>query len=123
MNQYRNTEKDIHNRIYKFIINCFREIVRKIPRTPENIPIIGQISSSLTSMGANDQEADAAFSRKDFIAKYSIVRKETRETHYWLSIIGDTNILNIHIVEPYLTECEKIRNIVSKIIENTKGIH
>jgi four helix bundle protein len=123
MNQYRNTEKDIHKRIYKLIIECFRNVIRKIPKTPENIPIIGQISSSLTSMGANDQEADAAFSRKDFIAKYSIVRKETRETCYWLSVIYDTNILDTHIVKPYLTECEEIRNVVSKIIENTKGIH
>jgi four helix bundle protein len=121
MNQYRNTEKDIHKRIYKFIIGCFRDVVRKIPKTPENIPIIQQISSSFTSMGANDQEADAAFSRKDFIAKYAIVRKETRETYYWLSVISDTNILETRVVEPYLTECEEIRNVVSKIIENTKG--
>lgn len=120
MNQYRDTKKDIHKRIYRFVIDCFRDIVKKIPKKPENIPIIQQISSSLTSMGANDQEADAAFTRKDFIAKYAIVRKETRETHYWLSFVKDSELLPATIVEPYISECEEIRNVVSKIIENSK---
>ncbi|KKQ23233.1 MAG: hypothetical protein US40_C0016G0021 [Candidatus Roizmanbacteria bacterium GW2011_GWC2_37_13] len=90
MNKYSNTEKDIHKRIYKFVISCFNNIVKKIPKTVENLPIIEQISSSLTSMGANDREADASTSRKDFIAKYTIVKKETKETEYWLSVIKDT---------------------------------
>ncbi|KKU88498.1 hypothetical protein A3A64_03740 [Candidatus Gottesmanbacteria bacterium RIFCSPLOWO2_01_FULL_48_11] len=120
MNKYRNTEKDIHTRIYRFVVGCFRDIVQKIPKTKENFPVIEQISSSLTSMGANDQEADAAISKKDFIAKYVIVRKETRETHYWLSLINDTGIFPGQIVEPYRQECEEIRNIVSKIVENTR---
>lgn len=120
MNPYHNTEKDIHARIYRFVTDCFRDVVKKIPKTPENIPIIGQISSSLTSMGANDAEADAASSRRDFIAKYTIVRKETRETYYWLCFLRDTSILDGSIVEPYIKECEEIRNIVSSIIDHSR---
>jgi len=52
--------------------------VNSYPKTTENIPVISQVSSSLTSIGANDQEADATTSKKDFIAKYAIVRKETK---------------------------------------------
>ena len=92
MNKYRGTEKDIHTRIYKFVIACFRDVVKKIPKTTENIPIISQLSSSLTSIGANDQEADATTSKKDFIAKYAIVRKKTKETKYWLSFIKDSSL-------------------------------
>jgi len=121
MNQYRDTEKDIHKRIYRFVIDCFQSIVKKIPKSPENNPIIGQISSSLTSMGANDNEADAAFSKKDFVAKYTIVRKETRETYYWLSVIRDTQIESALIIDPRLKECKEIQNIVSTIIENTQS--
>ena len=95
MNKYRNTEEDIHQRIYKFILGCFKDIVKKIPKTTENLPIIHQVSSSLTSMGANDQEADASGSRRDFIAKYQVV-------------------------DPYIAECQEILLIVSKIIENAK---
>lgn len=120
MNRYANTEKDIHKRIYRFIINCFRDAVKKIPKNHENLPIISQLSSSLTSMGANDQEADAAFSKKDFIAKYSIVKKETKETYYWLSFVRDTQLVEQNIVDRYITECQEILLIVSKIIQNTK---
>jgi four helix bundle protein len=119
MNNYRNTNKDIHKRIFTFVVQCFKDIVQKIPKKTENIPIISQISASLTSMGANDSEADAAFSRKDFVAKYTIVRKETKETSYWLCIIRDTNILSSSTINPYINECEEIKNIVSSIINNS----
>lgn len=120
VNKYKDTEKDIHKRIYKFVINCFKDVVRKIPKTAENIPIIQQITSSLTSMGANDQEADGASSNRDFISKYSIVRKETKETKYWLSFIRDSGILLETIVNPYIEECLEIQKVVSTIIENSK---
>jgi len=120
MNKYRGTDKDIHTRIYKFIIDCFRDVVKKIPKTTENIPIISQVSSSLTSIGANDQEADATTSKKDFIAKYAIEKKETKETNYWLSFIKDSLLVEAKIVEPYIRECQEILMIVSKIIENTR---
>lgn len=121
MNKYRGTDKDIHTRIYRFVVGCFHDVVKKIPKTPENIPTIQQLSSSLTSMGANDQEADAALTKKDFIAKYVIVRKETSETQYWLSFVRDAEILSSTIVDSFVTECIEIRNVVSSIIENSKS--
>ena len=71
-------------------------------------------------MGANDQEADASASKKDFIAKYMIVRKETKETKYWLSFVHDSDLIRQTIVEPYIKECQEILLIVSKILENTR---
>ncbi len=122
MNKYKGTDKDIHTRIYKFVLGCFRDVVMKIPRRPETIPIVEQIASSLTSIGANDREADASGSQKDFIAKYMIVRKETNETHYWLSIISDLHLVNFSQVDPYIKECQEILNIVSSIIKSAKRI-
>lgn len=123
MNKYRNTSLDIHKRIYDFVINCFTNIIKKITKSVETDPVIKQITASLTSMGANDQEADGAVTKKDFIAKYTIVRKETKETKYWLSVIKDTGMLRKELVEPYIQECQEIQMIVSKIIENSKRIH
>lgn len=120
MNIYRDTEKDIHKRIYKFVVACFNNIVKKIPKFKENLSIIEQIGSSLTSVGANDQEADGASSSKDFVAKYMIVRKEAKETKYWLNIIKDTEILSEVIVNPYIQECHEIQMIISKIIQNVQ---
>jgi four helix bundle protein len=120
MNKYANSPQDIHTRIYSFVINCFRDVVRKIPKSVENNPIISQIASSLTSMGANDQEADAAESKKDFIAKYTIVKKETKETKYWLSFVSDSGLVPKILVQDSLLEVQEILLIVSKIIQNTK---
>jgi four helix bundle protein len=118
VNKYRTTPLDIHARIFRFTVNCFLEVVRKIPKSTETLPIISQISSSLTSMGANDQEADAAGSKRDFIAKYMIVRKETKETYYWLSFLKQIEVLPATLIDPYLNECKQIQNIVSKILQN-----
>lgn len=93
MNKYKGTEKDIHRRIYIFVLNCFRDVVMRIPRHTETAPIISQIASSLTSMGANDREADASGSKNDFIARYTIVKKETNETIFWLSLVGDLSLV------------------------------
>lgn len=121
MNKYTGTDKDIHTRIHKFVVSCFINVVKKIPKTVENIPIIQQISSSLTSMGANDQEADAANSNKDFISKYTIVKKETKETKYWLTFVRDTGMIERSVIDSYIKESQEILLIVSKIIQNSKN--
>lgn len=118
MNKYKNTDKDIHERIYRFIILVFG-IIKKIPRTPENMRIIDQISGSLTSMGANDQEAEVAGSKKDFIQKYTIVKKETKETYYWLRLIKDLKLIPDNILAE-MDECSQILRIVISIILSSK---
>lgn len=69
------------------------EIIRFARKIPENTvakPIITQLSKSGTSMGANYCEADDAESKKDFVHKIGICKKEARETKYWLRLIGNT---------------------------------
>ena len=48
-----------------------------------------------TSVGANSNEAVAGQSKKDFIAKLGIARKEGSETKYWLTLL---------VFSEYLTE-------------------
>ena len=85
---------DIHERIYKLIVRVII-LVNKLAKTPSNFVIINQILRSVTSMGANDQEADGTLTKKDFIHKFTIVRKENKETNFWLRLIVDTNNENI----------------------------
>ncbi|HKC14547.1 MAG TPA: four helix bundle protein [Patescibacteria group bacterium] len=111
--------RDIHERIYKFVIRVLN-LIKYIPKTSENIVLIGQITRSATSMGANDQEADGAINRKDFVAKYSIVRKEGKEINYWLKIISDTNPKLKSRMQDLIDESEELIKIVSTIIFKTK---
>ena len=71
-------------------------------------------------MGANDQEADGSQSRKDFIAKYSIVKKESKETNYWLRIIKDTNPEIAKRMTSLREEGLELVKIVSAIIISAK---
>lgn len=115
-------QRDIHKRIYDFVVEIIR-FTKILKNTPQNKVIILQLTKSATSMGANDQEADGAESNKDFITKYSIVKKETKETNYWLKIIFDTNpqVQNNSKLSFLLNEGQEIIKIVSKIIINSKN--
>jgi four helix bundle protein len=63
-----NKPKDIHERIYQFVVQVL-SYTKLLPKTPQNLILINQITRSVTSMGANDQEADGTDSRKDFYCK------------------------------------------------------
>ena len=69
---------DIHERIFNFTVRVIT-FLNKLPKTPINIVFINQITRSVTSVGANDQEADGALTRKDFVHGFTIVRKEGKE--------------------------------------------
>lgn len=121
INERKNNKytKDIHQRIYDFIIRVL-DLTKALPNTQENLIIIPQLISSVTSMGANDQEADASESKRDFAAKYSIVKKENKETNYWLKLIYDRNQNFQARMEDLIKEGKEILNIVAAIIYNTK---
>ncbi len=119
-NKYSGTDKDIHARIFKYVTSGLI-LLRTVPKNAETLPISEQVGRSLTSIGANDQEADAALTRKDFMAKYAIVIKETQETVYWWKILKELG----HGSEKLnwlIDEGKEIFKIISVIIKNTKKI-
>ncbi|MBM4047475.1 MAG: four helix bundle protein [Planctomycetes bacterium] len=79
-------EYDLAERTAKFgeaIIGFAKRIkVNDITR-----PLVGQIVSAATSVGANYCEADEAQSRKDFRHKIGTCKKESRETGFWIRMI------------------------------------
>lgn len=116
-NDQKNVKKyDIHERIFDFVIRVIN-LTKSLPKTQQNLVLIGQISRSSTSMGANDQEADGAGTRKDFSHCYTIVKKETKETNYWLRVIAATNSSLSGKMESLLQEGKEIEAIVSAILK------
>ena len=67
------------------------EFVKTLPRNPMNDPLIRQVIRSGASIDANNMEADAAESKKDFKHKISLCRKESKETKHWLRMIAKAN--------------------------------
>ena len=110
---------DIHERIYTFITRVIT-LVNTLPKTESNLVITRQILRSVTSIGANDQEADGTLSKKDFLHCYTIIRKEAKETHFWLRLISDTNPKLKENMQLFLRESTELIAIISSIINNTR---
>ena len=115
-----NSQIDIHERIYQFVLRVLK-LLSSLPKNSINLIIIDQCGRSVTSVGANDQEADACESRRDFVSKYSIVKKELKETNYWIRLIGDVNPEIKNKIVVLQQEGKEILLIVSTIIKNTKN--
>jgi four helix bundle protein len=80
---------DLEVRTFEFAKRS-RAFVKKLPKTIANIEDGKQLIKASGSVGANYIEANESFSKKDFIFRIKICRKESKESRYWLRLI-DTN--------------------------------
>jgi four helix bundle protein len=110
---------DIHDRIYGFILRVIK-LSESLPKTASNSVICKQLLRSATSIGANDQEADGTTTKRDFIHCYTVVKKEAKETNFWLKLIFDTNLPLQTKMKPLMKEGEEITAIISSILNNTR---
>ena len=73
-----------------------------------------QLLRSWTSIGANVEEAQWASSRKDFLNKIRIAKKEAFETKYWLRLLKESQIISKDYSK-YIQEVGEIIRILGKI--------
>jgi len=73
-----------------------------------------------TSVGANVEEAIGGQSKKDFFLKITIAYKEARESHYWIRLLRDSNILTARIAESMLKDCDEILKLLTAIQKTTR---
>jgi len=77
-------------------------------RLQERGPVVRRLSMKLldagTSIGANIEEGRAGQLKADFIAKNVISLKESRETRFWLRVIGVTDPPLQNELQPLLQE-------------------
>jgi len=111
--------KDIQKRTFDLAIRIVK-MVDCLPRTLSGMELGKQVLRSGTSVGANVQEADAAESKKDFIHKMGIARKEVQETRFWLGIIQTVILPGDAEVATLWKECDELARILYAIIQNTR---
>ena len=97
-------------KIYQFLVEEKKEFV-----------LSKQLLKSGTSIGANTEEALGGQTDKDFYTKFNIVYKEARETHFWLRLLRDSNILSGEQADSLLKDCEEILRIVGSITKTLKS--
>lgn len=91
-------------KIFKFLSEQKREFV-----------LSKQLLRCGTSIVANIEEAIGGQSRKDFFAKLTIAYKETRETHYWIRLLKDTEYLNVDEANSLLKDVDELLKIIGSI--------
>ncbi len=87
MNKVSNSKQyDLEDRTLKFASDV-RKFVKQIPRHIANMEDGKQLIRSSGSVGANYIEANEALSKKDFLMRIKISRKESKESIYWIRLI------------------------------------
>jgi four helix bundle protein len=80
-----------------------------------------QLIRSSASIGANIEEADGTLSKRDFINKLGIARREARESKYWLKLINNVGLSSDKELLDYLIKAStELLLILSSIINKTR---
>ena len=95
-------------------------LIRKIKVDYVNKNIISQVMKSAGSIGANYCEATEAESKKDFIHKVSIAKKEIKETQHWLRLLAKSNPEHRESLIKLWKESRELLLIFSKTISTSK---
>ena len=120
MNQFSKDKYDLEERTAKFG-EAIIDLVRSIKVDAVNKRIIEQMVGSGGSTGANYCEAVEAESKKDFIHKIGIVKKEVKETKHWLRLLARTNPERKEEIRKLWQEAHELLLIFSKISRTSRG--
>lgn len=109
----------LEERTFQFAKAC-RLFVKTLPKTIANIEDGKQLVKASGSVGVNYREANEALSKKDFLMRMKISRKESKESVYWLKLIDETNDLKNNDAKKLIQEATELKKILSSIIEKSK---
>jgi len=111
---------DLEERTFQFA-KAVRIFVKTLPKTIANFEDGKQVVKASGSVGANYREANESLSKKDFLLRMKISRKEAKESAYWLRLIYKTNELkNAGDVQNLIQEANELKKIFSSILEKSK---
>ena len=110
---------DLEERTAKFAEDII-DLARGIRVDAVNKRIVEQLIGAGGSVGANYCEATEAESKKDFIHKIGIVKKETKETKHWLRLLARANPERKEEIKKLWREAHELLLIFSKISRSSR---
>lgn len=109
---------DLEERCLKFAsdVNTY---VRNLPKDIPNTENGRQLVRSAGSVGANYIEANESLSKKDFLMRAKISKKEAKETRFWITL---TQPITKDADEKMrlCDECTQLMKILGAIIEKSR---
>ena len=110
---------DLAERSFEFAV-AVMHIANHIPRTGKGWILARQLLRAGTSVGANVEEADNAFSDGEFAHSCNIARKEAAETRYWLKLARRTSLLAGDALDTLTQEADELARILATIVRETR---
>ena len=120
MKESRTAQYDLEDRTFVFAENV-RALAKSVPKSLANIEDLKQVVRSSGSVGANYIEANESLSKKDFLMRIRICRKEAKETRYWLRLIDagdDTAVKKLR--DALVQEASELTNIFGAILRKSE---
>jgi four helix bundle protein len=112
--------RDLEDRTFRFA-ECVRAFVKQLLKTISNLEDVRQLVRASGSAAANWIEADEALSKKDFLMRVKICRKEAKESRLFLRLIDTGSSQSIASVRDNLAEeARELTLIFSAIIAKTE---
>jgi len=118
--QFQTKQYDLEDRTFDFAKHV-RVFSRQIPKTLANIEDAKQVVRASGSVGANYIEANESLSKKDFLMRIKICRKEAKESRYWLRLIdaGDDSPVKKHR-DDLVQEAAELTSIFGAILRKSE---
>lgn len=112
---------DLEERTARFAEEVI-DFVRTIKQGAVNRRILDQLVGAAGSIGANYCEAAEAESKKDFIHKIGIAKKEIKEARHWLRLLARAHPERTEEIRKFWKEAHELLLIFAKITRSSKGI-
>ena len=98
-----------------------RAFIKRLPHTLANSEDARQLVRSSGSVGANYIEANESLSKKDFLLRIKIARKEAKESRYWLRLVDTGEDRDVQAAGQRLVrEATELMNILSAIYRKSE---
>src|ERR1700747_2552892 len=111
--------RDLDDRTFRFA-ESVRAFVKPLPRTVSNAEDVRQLVRASGAVAANWIEADEALSKKDFLMRVKICRKEAKECRLFLRLLDLGSAKdNLASLDALATEARELTLIFSSIISKS----
>ena len=115
----RPKQYDLEDRTYRFAKKC-RNFVGKLPKTIASLEYGKQLIKSSGSQASNYIEANESLSKKDFVHRIKICRKEAKESRLWLRLCDTGDNLKLKNEQKELVqEAIELTKIFNSIVEKS----
>ena len=112
--------RDLEDRTFEFA-QSVRAFVKQLPRTVGNTEDVRQLVRASGSVAANWIEADEALSKKDFLMRVKICRKEAKESRLFLRLVdAGLSKNNVAARETLAAEARELTLTFSSIISKSR---